>query len=368
MFPFYKKFGKTIFDILLFILTVWLVMFLFSSFYKIAAPILFSFVIFAIINPLSDFLHKKGLKRTLSTFISTFLFISIIVVSLTLFGVMIKNQVQQLAEILPKYGHSLGDEIKEGIEYSQDRYASLPPEVVEKIKTYSTKAVEKGASFSAEFLGSVNNVISSLAGLFVLLGNVAIGTILAFFLSLEIDNWRKVAKKKTPNTFKRAIDFLKKNVLKGISGYVKAQFKLISITFVLVFVGLLSLGKDNVFTIALLAAVLDLVPLLGVSVIFLPWVIYLFVVGKTTSAIWLAVIWLVVILVRQILEPFITGDSLGVSAFTMLVAMILSLSIFGIAGMILSPVIVILMKALYDEGYLKKWIRLPKEEFEDEKE
>ncbi|MNH38808.1 hypothetical protein D3C79_998920 [compost metagenome] len=99
-------------------------------------------------------------------------------------------------------------------------------------------------------------------------------------------------------------------------------------------------------------------------VLFIPWVIYLFFVGSTSLAIWLLVLLAVVMLIRQIMEPKITGNTLGVSAFTMLACMIISLSLFGVAGLILSPILLILMKALIDQGYLKSWIRLPKEEFD----
>jgi predicted PurR-regulated permease PerM len=101
--------------------------------------------------------------------------------------------------------------------------------------------------------------------------------------------------------------------------------------------------------------------------VFIPWIIYLFVVGSTKLAICLSVLLGIVILVRQIMEPKITGDSLGVSAFTMLAFMIISLSLFGVAGLILSPVLIILIKALYEQGYLQRWIRRPEEEYEPER-
>jgi predicted PurR-regulated permease PerM len=82
-------------------------------------------------------------------------------------------------------------------------------------------------------------------------------------------------------------------------------------------------------------------------------------------AVWLSVILVGILALRQILEPRIMGNSLGVSAFTMLALMVLSTSIFGVAGLILSPILTVLIKALYDQGYFKKWIRLPKEEFEE---
>lgn len=97
---------------------------------------------------------------------------------------------------------------------------------------------------------------------------------------------------------------------------------------------------------------------------FIPWIIYLFIVGQTTLAIWLSAVLLVILLVRQILEPKLVGDSLGVSAFTMLSFMIVSLSLFGVAGLILSPILIILIKSLNDQGYLKRWIRKPAEEYE----
>ena len=97
---------------------------------------------------------------------------------------------------------------------------------------------------------------------------------------------------------------------------------------------------------------------------FIPWIVYLLIVGQTSLALWLTGVLVVILLVRQILEPKLVGDSLGVSAFTMLSFMIISLSLFGVAGLILSPILIILIKSLNDQGYLKRWIREPLEEYD----
>jgi predicted PurR-regulated permease PerM len=97
--------------------------------------------------------------------------------------------------------------------------------------------------------------------------------------------------------------------------------------------------------------------------LFIPWVAYLFITGETNLAIWLTALLLVVTLTRQFLEPRITGQTVGVSAFTMLAFMMISLSLFGVAGLILAPILMILLKALYDQGYFHQWIRFPQEEF-----
>jgi len=133
----------------------------------------------------------------------------------------------------------------------------------------------------------------------------------------------------------------------------------------LVYIGLLILGVNNAFSISLLSAAFDILPLLGIPVIFIPWIVYLFVVGETGLAIGLIVLLVVVMLTRQLLEPKITGNSIGISsAYLMLSAMIISLSIFGVVGLVLSPILIILLKELWLQGYLQRWIRLPQEEFE----
>jgi len=119
----------------------------------------------------------------------------------------------------------------------------------------------------------------------------------------------------------------------------------------------------NAFSISVLAAIFDVLPLLGMPVIFIPWAIYAFVMGKTGFVIFLLSLLGVSMLFRQIIEPKIAGDSLGVSAFIMLSIMVISLSYFGVAGIIASPIITIILKSLYEQGYLTKWIHLPQDEF-----
>ncbi|WP_127585874.1 sporulation integral membrane protein YtvI [Paenibacillus koleovorans] len=360
MLSFYKKYYKTVFDIGLMVLTVYLFMLAFSYLYKIATPIFLAFLIFAIIEPFAKFLNRRGIKKSIATAISTMLFILVIVAVFVGLGAIFTAQIYALSLKIPDYAKVLQDQIVNNTLYWQSKLDTLPPDVVDKTKQYAETITGKGAALAAAFLAWMFRMLTSFSTFIV---NFTIGIILAYFLSIEIDTWKRVASSKTPRTFKNAFFFLKENVLKGIVTYLKAQAKLISLTFVLIFIGLLVLGVKNVFSISLLAAFFDVLPLLGVSTVFIPWIIYLFIVGQTTLAIWLTVLLGIVILVRQILEPKITGDSLGVSAFTMLAFMIVSLSLFGVAGLILSPILIILIKALMEQGYLQRWIRLPAEEY-----
>ncbi|MCQ6558497.1 AI-2E family transporter [Paenibacillus mendelii] len=362
MLSFYRKYWRTAFDIALIALTVYLIMFAFSYLYRIATPIFLSFLIFMFIDPPARWLTRIGLKKSIAAAISILIFTLVIVGAFVGAGIIVANQVTGLAEKLPVYQQILSEQFAKNASVWVDKYQALPPGVIERAQDAIASITEWGQRIATGFLISLGGYLSSFS---TFIFNFAIGIILAYFLSLEINDWKKTARDKTPRTFKTAFFFLKDNVFSGIGIYLKAQMKLISITFIVIFISLLLLGVDNALSISLLSAIFDVLPLLGVGTVFMPWIIYLVIVGKTTLAIWLTVLFLVVVLTRQILEPKITGDTLGVSAFTMLAFMIISLSLFGIAGVILSPILMILIKALYDQRYFHRWIRPPKGEFDN---
>ncbi|OPH54717.1 sporulation integral membrane protein YtvI [Paenibacillus ferrarius] len=360
MLSFYRKYWRTAFDIALIVLTVYLFMLLFSYLYRIATPIFLALIIFMMIEPFARFLHRKGMRKSIASAISTLLFVLIILGALAGAVVIFTSQIMSLVDKVDDYQAIFNDQIVNKISELNDRFQTLPPDVITKAKDYAGQFAGNASKFIIAFL---SGLVASLTTFSTFMFNFIVGIILAYFLSIEIDSWKRLAGENTPKTFKTVFFFLKENVVKGIVSYIKAQSKLISLTFIVIFIALLALGVNNAFSISLLSAIFDVLPLLGVSTLFIPWIIYLFIVGQTTLAIWLSAILLVVIMVRQIMEPKITGESLGVSAFTTLAFMIVSLSLFGFAGVILSPVLIILIKALHTQGYLQRWIRKPEDEY-----
>ncbi|MBC8080107.1 MAG: AI-2E family transporter, partial [Gorillibacterium sp.] len=330
MISFYRKYYKTVFDLALVVLTVYLFMLIFSYLYKIATPIFLAFIIFAMTEPLAKWLHRRGMKKSLASALTTLLFVIFIVAILIGLGAIFAIQVANLAEKLSTYQETMQQSIQSNSVIWLDRIDAVSPDIIEKAKEYSSNLLKLLSGWARAFLLGFVSLLTSLSSFLV---SFVIGIILAYFLSIEIEDWKTTAKDKTPRTFKTAFTFLKQNVLAGIGGYLKAQLKMISITFIVILIALLILRVNNALTISLLAAVFDLLPLLGVSTVFIPWIVYLLVVGQTSLAILLTALLVVVLLVRQILEPKITGDTLGVSAFTMLAFMVISLSVFGVAGL-----------------------------------
>ncbi|WP_068504913.1 AI-2E family transporter [Paenibacillus kribbensis] len=363
MLPLYKKYWRTVFDIGLIVLTVYLIMFVSSKLYQLAAPVFLSFVVFWCIEPAARYFHRKGMKKHFASALSVLLFIILLLAIFFGLGLILVTQFTKVAQNLPHYTQIIQTEFTRILHLSQDKIAALPSGVTERVNEYfatattiATKWAQLGLSFFIQFLSSFT----------VFMGNFAVAIILAFFLSMEINLWKGIARSKTPKTLKTAYLFLKNHVLKAISAFLKAQALLVGITFILVFIGLLILQVDNALSLALVAALFDILPLLGVPVIFIPWAVYLFITGNTGLAIGLLIVMAVAVIVRQLAEPKITGNSIGVSsAYLMLSFAIISLSIFGLAGLILSPILIILLKELWQQGYLQQWIRFPTEEFDE---
>lgn len=130
----------------------------------------------------------------------------------------------------------------------------------------------------------------------------------------------------------------------SLKKYLRAYLVIMLITFGEVFVGLLILKIPYPFLIALAVAFVDLLPLFGAGTVLLPWAIVCFIIKDVGTATGLLILYAVVTIVRQIIEPKIIGSSLGIHPLITLFAMVAALELFGIAGMILSPFILIIIK------------------------
>ncbi|MDR7870858.1 MAG: AI-2E family transporter [Tissierellaceae bacterium] len=135
---------------------------------------------------------------------------------------------------------------------------------------------------------------------------------------------------------------------KGIKGYFIAQLVLMIMTFLIFSIGLVIVDVNSPLLIAFIIAVLDILPVLGSGIIMIPWVIFSLIAGNSQRALGLAIVYVVGTLIRQIIEPKITGDKIGIRPIYTFVATILGSIIFGPIGIILGPIIAVVIKSILD--------------------
>ena len=148
---------------------------------------------------------------------------------------------------------------------------------------------------------------------------------------------------------------LKKDTIKALLGYFRAILILMGFTFVEVSVGLFILDVKYVFLLALIVALSDAIPIVGTGVVMLPWILWNVFTGNMPLAFGLAIIYVLGVLIRQILEPKIIGSQIGLHPLVTLLAMYIGLQFFSILGMFIGPISMIIVKNLQEAGVLKLW-------------
>ncbi|WP_163538131.1 sporulation integral membrane protein YtvI [Gracilibacillus sp. YIM 98692] len=129
--------------------------------------------------------------------------------------------------------------------------------------------------------------------------------------------------------------------------YIKAQLLLVTIAFITIFIGLMLIGIKHAFTIAVIIAMIDLLPILGTAVVFFPWILYLFVIGDISSGISISLLYTVVVATRQILEPKLVSNAIGIHPILTILSIYLSFQIFGVKGIWLGPALLLIFKAFH---------------------
>ena len=139
-----------------------------------------------------------------------------------------------------------------------------------------------------------------------------------------------------------------KNILFGsVLKLGKGYLILSSITFAALFLGLLLLRVENSFGIALIIALADALPVIGTGTIMVPWAVVAVLLGNYYFGIGLAVLFILVVILRNFLEPKIIGKQIGINSLFTLVAMFLGLKVLGIWGLFLFPIILIVTIQYY---------------------
>jgi predicted PurR-regulated permease PerM len=127
----------------------------------------------------------------------------------------------------------------------------------------------------------------------------------------------------------------------------KGYLILSGIVFALLYGGFLILRVQNAVSIAFIIALADMLPILGTGTVMIPWAVVSALLGNYYFGIALAVLFVIIVIIRNFLEPKIIGKQIGINSLFTLIAMFLGLKLFGIVGLILFPIIFIVIIKYY---------------------
>ncbi len=230
-------------------------------------------------------------------------------------------------------------------------YDNLPPDWVTTIQTFSGSITSAVADFVAGISSSgvnfLTGFISALPGFMIAL----VFTILAsFFITMNYDRTKNFLMAQLNDRMQEIVRAAKTALKDTVFAYFRAYFKLMALTFVELAVGLLIIGVDNAVGIAFGIAIFDVLPVFGTGGIVIPWIVIDFIVGNTFQAVGLLVMYGIITVVRNFVEPKVVGDQLGLDPVVSIIAIYLGFVWFGVFGMIIMPIAVQIACSLHREG------------------
>ena len=207
-----------------------------------------------------------------------------------------------------------------------------------------------------DFMGKVVSPVISVAGsLPFMIFSIVIAPLSAFFFTKYDSEIGDILKSTLSERIYEATTRTYHNLISKLGKWLKAQCILCGIDFVLIFTGLLISGVNNAFMAAALIFVVDFLPVLGSGIVLIPWAIIALLMGNYKVAIGIAIIYVVVLVIRNMLESNVLGAQINMNPFVTLLSIYMGYRFYGVTGMLLIPLLVLTIVQLNDWGYIHIW-------------
>lgn len=195
----------------------------------------------------------------------------------------------------------------------------------------------------------IKNVVTSAPSL--LLSSV-VALVASCYIAKDFDGLAKFVKGLCSDVIFSRFLRIKAIFTTSIFKIIKGYFILMIITFSELWIGLIALRVNNAYIWAFIIALIDFLPVLGTGIVMIPWAVYSAFSGNTALAVGLAVLYIAIVIIRNFLEPKIVSQQIGINPLFTLFSMYLGLKLFGGAGLVIFPLILIVTIKYYKEDMI----------------
>lgn len=347
-----RKYTRVILNIIIPLTGIGLVWFLGPKLLKFFMPFVIGWVIAMIANPLVRFLDKKLkiVRKHSSVMIVVVVLAAVIFLGYFLISRLVIQAIS-LAKDLPELYDMAVVEIQAVFVKFDDIFRMLPHNIQESwhefssnVGAYLSLLVQKIASPTVEVAGNVAKGIPNA------LVNTVVTILSSYFFIVERDKIIEFWKKYLPEGGSRYYHYLMGDVKRLIGGYFLAQFRIMFVVGIVLIVGFFVLGVRYALLLGMLIAMLDFLPVFGTGTVLIPWAVVKLFSTDYPLAIGLALLYVLSQVIRQVIQPKIVGDTMGLPPLMTLLFLYLGFKLSGIGGMILAVPLGIIVLNLYQYG------------------
>ena len=369
------------------ILTLYLITIIFNKFpilgYTISSAIIA--IIFAyIIDPIVNYLERKGVKRQFGVvivYISVVLIFGVLIVSVIpktineiskllaslpeMVDTLTKNVNSFLTDIFAKFNIELPNNFIDFYKESNPKVEGNveTPQIVSNILNSMKKTIDDLVTKAqGSLMGSLSGVFSKVYGFVTSAFRLVLIIIFSFYFSVDKEKFTLKVRKFMPNKYREDITYLANRIDIALQQFIRGRMLLAIFVGILTMIYLLILRVDFAIIIGLITCVADIIPFIGPFLGCVPAVLFAFM-DSPIKAFWVLILFILVQWVENnILAPKLIGDSTGLNPLIILISIIIGGGIFGVWGMVISvpitSIIFILIdfaKIKYNDRYSSNW-------------
>lgn len=353
---YYKKVAKRLFAFI-FTLVALYIAFKLSLFY---VPFLIAFIISLIIEPLIRKVMKiTNLTRKVSAIITLIVVFSIII-GLLIWG--IAGTITEASGILDNLNDNMKNitsTISSFMESFKFDSIKIPGQIKDIIQNTFSNIVGEGTNIAQEWLTKIIDTVKHIPQIMIYIGITILAT---YFVCVDKMYILDQMEHHLPRNWVTKVGYKLRKVISSLGGYLKAESILILISFIIVLVGLLifnfiGMNVKYPLMMALVIGFVDALPILGSGTVMIPWAVISASYGDIKLAIALIILYVIIIVVRQLIEPRVVSSHIGIHPIFTLIAMYTGFKIMGVIGMFVGPIILIIFKSIFetmiDNGLVK---------------
>ena len=297
------------------------------------------FISYVLRRPIDFLAAKTRLSRKVSAILIVLIFYVTIGTLLVLGSIRafsyVSDLVQRLPQIYLRYVSPVMTDLFDELEHA---LSQVDPSILETVDylwdqlMQSLRSLVSGLSLSS--MEVISDFASSLPMLFIRLVLMVIST---FFIAMDYEALSAFCMRQLNEKAQNVVMQIKQYVVGTLFVCIRSYALIMSITFVELSVGLTLIGIRKSVFIAFCIAVFDILPVLGTGGIMIPWIIISLLMQDIKLAVGLTIVYLIITLIRNIIEPRIVGEQIGLHPLLMLLSMYLGIRFFGFLGLFLLP-------------------------------
>src|SRR5690625_517844 len=346
------------------LLKLFLVMMLTISFYviimysiKFLYPFIIAILVAIFLHPIVTYFEIKwGWKRNIAT-------LAVMVLCLFVFGLfafiifkILLDESSVLIKRLPNFFHEMTVIFFEiGEKFVAPFYEKITiffPSLGKwkniDFHYYSELITNHLTSISTDFFKKLLSILTAFLTSITYFGTILIFILLVIYiLTKDMILFQLQCKKMIPYHVINKMKIILQKLKKTTFSFVKAQITIALISSTIIFIFLLIFHYPHVLTITIIIFFVDFIPYIGIGIIFIPWILFLFVTSNYLSTIQLSLLYIFVIVIRQLIEPNIIASSINIHSIFFINILLISFQFLLLFGIVLTPIILISISTIY---------------------